>query len=562
MRLFLPFSLGAVLCFLGLAAQGLPDPQSLLAASRAAYQNLKSFEAVMTFAITFADLPEEVRQTWKMFFSFPFARVEYAEEEMMFLPRPVLEITDYQEGRIWILYTTEEWEEVHDEALKSSGLWLSFFPQLELEELGPLSVESGEISGQPAWVIRGKAFYSLFSMEIELWLEKETLFLRRWVGKSPGFTLSFTVESFKTGVELAPDLFLPPPAERVVRRFVVHPQGREIMRAVWDRLSSLKTFIVHKRITQDSHREEKILFYRHPYLRVETWTPKSPVFPGQLLDVAVFDFRTGFVYSHDVVDGTWEKEELFFIGASAEDTLRFALVEAFNIWGPVAQVVEIKEENLRGRKVWHLAARGEPRPDAPNREWWLDQETFAVLRYVEPMEICEPDGKCRWEKELVDIIGFEVDVEIADELFSVPPDVPLRRWEFPEEPVEEEPQGPRAELVGWEPFSFARLEEAKAQGKIVVLYFSADWCEPCHALEAGPLQDPRVQGLLDPLVRLKVDLTFPRGEAKKVADLYKVRAFPTLLFLDPAGQELGRVTGYTSTAALLQRITEILGGEK
>jgi thiol:disulfide interchange protein len=51
-------------------------------------------------------------------------------------------------------------------------------------------------------------------------------------------------------------------------------------------------------------------------------------------------------------------------------------------------------------------------------------------------------------------------------------------------------------LEGWEAFSFAKLEEAKAQGKIAVLYFTAAWCEGCHDLEARALQDPRVQAAL------------------------------------------------------------------
>jgi len=539
----------------GPKAQEFPDPQTLLSASRAAYQALRSYTALVTMAIESPFFTELT--TLKVLFFFPFSRTEYVEGQRdEYVPQPVLQIVDHQEGRSFVFYTNEVWEEILDESLKGAvRLDEILFAYSEFDYLGiPEKVERGEFRGKPAWVIKGP--------KITIWLEEETLFVRRIESQIFGITISFTVEEVKLDAEIPSDLFQPPPPELVARRITVIPRGREILRSVWEKLSGLETFIVRKRVTTTFGQDEKVVIYRHPFLRVETHTLESPFFPSQLLSVTIRDFAGGLLYFYNPTEDSWEKVEVDVL-TLPEDTLMFALAEAFCLLPPeLVTVVGLKEESLRGRETWRITARGMPGTDDPGPEWWVDQETLSVLRYAEPIRFREPREKeFRWVIERGDILSFEPNPEIPDEVFAVPQDVPVRRLELPEEPWFEEEEE-EATLEGWEPYSLAKLEEAKAQKKNVVLYFAADWCEPCHALAAGPLRNPQVQELLSPLVRLVVDLTRPGGEAKKVADLYKVRALPTLLFLDAQGNELGRISGYRSTSSLLREIKKILEGSE
>lgn len=553
----------AVLFFgLGLQAQEIPDPQALLAASKAAYQALESYAGKMI--VTFETLEFSFSLAAKFFFSYPFSRVEYEhEEEISFLPQPALEIFDHEKGRVFVLYTNEEWEEIYDESVREP--WFPgevlgttrFFPFFfELE-----GVEEGELAGKPAWIVVGRV-QLLEKGEVRFWLDKNTLFLRRIEAKGPDFSVILVVEEFAPGAGLSPDFFQPPAPELITRQITIFPQGEKILLSAWQKLADVQTFVVHKRVTRGAFRQEEVVTYRHPFLRCETRAPVGPFLPAEPRHIIIYDFASGLIYFYDPFEDSWEKDELF-TEVSPEVTRSFALMEAFRISPPQPRsVVGLKEELLRGRKTWRIKARKIPGTDGPGFEWWVDQETFVVLKYAEWIEIPKRGEKeVRREVVYADILGFEVDVEIPDELFAVPADVPLRRFELPEdEELLEELKGVEAELEGWEAFSFARLEEAKAQGKTVVLYFSAEWCEPCHALEAGPLRNPQVQALLAPLVRLAVDLSYLRGEAKKVADLYRVKGVPTLLFLDSQGNELGRITGYRGTSSLLREIQRILEG--
>jgi thiol:disulfide interchange protein DsbD len=84
----------------------------------------------------------------------------------------------------------------------------------------------------------------------------------------------------------------------------------------------------------------------------------------------------------------------------------------------------------------------------------------------------------------------------------------------------------------------AALNDARLQGKPVVLDFYADWCRSCKIMEKKLHQDAEVQNALKSLVILKVDITANDAQSKALLNQYGVIAPPTFLFLNTKGQEL------------------------
>jgi thiol:disulfide interchange protein DsbD len=113
----------------------------------------------------------------------------------------------------------------------------------------------------------------------------------------------------------------------------------------------------------------------------------------------------------------------------------------------------------------------------------------------------------------------------------------------------------------WEPYSEQRLREARAAGKPVMIDFYADWCIPCLELERKTFTDPGVMAAADGFVRLKVDLThFDSPEAERIRREFNIAGVPTIVFLDPNGDELksARVVGYIPPKEFIARFQPLI----
>ena len=104
----------------------------------------------------------------------------------------------------------------------------------------------------------------------------------------------------------------------------------------------------------------------------------------------------------------------------------------------------------------------------------------------------------------------------------------------------------------------AAVEAAGARDTLVMVEFYTDWCNWCRRLEADTFKVAEVQRELKELVAIK------RNAEKGGADLaarFGVDSYPTLIFLDPAGNEVDRVLGYLPPDKFLRRVRKIRTGD-
>jgi len=89
------------------------------------------------------------------------------------------------------------------------------------------------------------------------------------------------------------------------------------------------------------------------------------------------------------------------------------------------------------------------------------------------------------------------------------------------------------------------LAEAKQQNKLLFVDAYAVWCGPCRWMANNIFPDAEVSKFYNEnFVNYKLDME--KGEGPKVAQNYKVTAYPTFLFIDGDGNVKHRVLGAQS----------------
>lgn len=86
------------------------------------------------------------------------------------------------------------------------------------------------------------------------------------------------------------------------------------------------------------------------------------------------------------------------------------------------------------------------------------------------------------------------------------------------------------------------LQQAKAQGKLLLIDFTATWCPPCNLMEEQVFETAPFDAATGPLVKVQMDGDEEVSFAWK--SHFKVQGYPTLILADSKLREIGRLVGY------------------
>lgn len=95
------------------------------------------------------------------------------------------------------------------------------------------------------------------------------------------------------------------------------------------------------------------------------------------------------------------------------------------------------------------------------------------------------------------------------------------------------------------------ITEAKAANKLIFMDAFTTWCGPCKMMTNQVFPNEQVSQFYNAnFVNVKMDME--KGEGLELARKFDVRAYPTLLFIDPSGAEIvHRTAGFMAVEAFL-----------
>jgi thiol:disulfide interchange protein len=118
--------------------------------------------------------------------------------------------------------------------------------------------------------------------------------------------------------------------------------------------------------------------------------------------------------------------------------------------------------------------------------------------------------------------------------------------------------------VNWVPLAEAE-QRALAANKLLLYDFTAEWCGPCHQLDAVVFRDERLAAMINErFIAVRVtDRQREDGRNTPVVDQlqqrYSVKGFPTLVFTNARGEALARMDGFAGPDAFERTVRSIPG---
>lgn len=96
----------------------------------------------------------------------------------------------------------------------------------------------------------------------------------------------------------------------------------------------------------------------------------------------------------------------------------------------------------------------------------------------------------------------------------------------------------------------AAFAQAQREGKLVFLYWGAEWCPPCYDLKAHVFPRPDFQQALRQFVAVYLDGDAPG--AQRVAEDFEVQGYPSAVVLKADRTEIARISGGSDLASYAQ----------
>jgi thiol:disulfide interchange protein len=101
------------------------------------------------------------------------------------------------------------------------------------------------------------------------------------------------------------------------------------------------------------------------------------------------------------------------------------------------------------------------------------------------------------------------------------------------------------------------LAEAKSKSKPFFVDTYTEWCGPCKAMSKLTFTDEEVGKVTDQyFIAYKVDAE--KGEGITIAEKYKVNAYPTVLFFNTDGKQIGKEKGMMDVEKFLYVLEKYL----
>lgn len=116
---------------------------------------------------------------------------------------------------------------------------------------------------------------------------------------------------------------------------------------------------------------------------------------------------------------------------------------------------------------------------------------------------------------------------------------------------------PAESRIPWEPLDLAAVEAAAASGNPIIIDFVADWCIPCHEMEATTWAHAEVLEEAARFAMFKADITGEDESSASWIDRYGVQGVPTVIFLDSSGREVRRNVGYVGPDEMLAAMRDV-----
>lgn len=98
------------------------------------------------------------------------------------------------------------------------------------------------------------------------------------------------------------------------------------------------------------------------------------------------------------------------------------------------------------------------------------------------------------------------------------------------------------------------LALAKQQGKPVLLFLYADWCEYCHRMQDKVFPDPALDEFRDAFIWLKIN----SDTQKEHAERFGQKAFPLILALNPDGSVAAKLEGFQHITTVAHTLDTVL----